>query len=585
MDAQDILKSLGIDLTNPEAKQGAIEALQAILASRQPAGNLGGMGGAGGSDETETVEMDPNLILPSQKNIPTNQDDLDIEIEDEDDVLSQIKQNNSESSQETNDSDYGSDSGTSPEEGSEEAAESEATGEGEETDNSSSDPNEEAADTETTESDEDSDTSSEADTSAESEDTSEDDSEEADATADSDGESGEETTDEEAADTFDDEFDDDEFDDDEFDDDFDEDEFDEDESDLLDTELQKVYDDTDKQSKYDARKIKRERTLQAAKKALANAQARNVSASLIKELESAIADLEKLQEAKAKTLKNLSDDEFNLIINRVFDAIDAVGDKDLTYITDEERELRAKEINDDITSADTQRELSAEDAAQIRAETQEVKAREKDNAQYKQRSASSFKGFQEFLNSLYRAIALQVQTNEINNDTWSAINRRYSGTGVLKQGQRKEELPDKKIPVIDFYFDCSASWTMHDINIGKKAVEALADMEDKGQIKINIYYFSSDVFNDYQSARAMGSTDGWNSIVKNVIKTQATNVIIMTDEDMESWWEPMDQPPLSYTVPGYVWYLWRDGENAPRLPRDLKGRGGTQQFSFSASDL
>jgi hypothetical protein len=571
MDVQDILKSLGIDLTSPEAKQGAIEALQAILASRQPAGNLGGMDGAGSGDETETVEMDPNLILPSQKNMPMNQDDLDIEIEDEDDVLSQIKQNNSESSQETNDSDYGSDSETSPEEGAEETAESEATGEGEETDNSSSDPNEEAADTETAGSDENGNTSSEADTSTESENTSEDDSEEADTTADSDGESGEETTDEEAADTFDDEFD--------------EDEFDEDESDLLDTELQKVYDDTDKQSKYDARKIKRERTLQAAKKALANAQARNVSASLIKELESAIAELEKLQEAKAKTLKSLSDDEFNLIINRVFDAIDAVGDKDLTYTTDEERELRAKEINDDITSADTQRELSAEDAAQIRAETQEVKAREKDKAQYKQRSASSFKGFQEFLNSLYRAIALQVQTNEINNDTWSAINRRYSGTGVLKQGQRKEDLPDKKIPVIDFYFDCSASWTMHDINIGKKAVEALADMEDKGQIKINIYYFSSDVFNDYQSARAMGSTDGWNSIVKNVIKTQATNVIIMTDEDMDRWWEPLDQPPLSYTVPGYVWYLWRDGENAPRLPRDLKGRGGTQQFSFSASDL
>ena len=43
--------------------------------------------------------------------------------------------------------------------------------------------------------------------------------------------------------------------------------------------------------------------------------------------------------------------------------------------------------------------------------------------------------------------------------------------------------------------------------------------------------------------------------------------------------------PLKYTVPGYVWYLWKNGENAPRLPRDLKGRGGTQQFSFSRSDL
>jgi hypothetical protein len=56
----------------------------------------------------------------------------------------------------------------------------------------------------------------------------------------------------------------------------------------------------------------------------------------------------------------------------------------------------------------------------------------------------------------------------------------------------------------------------------------------------------------------------------------------MTDADMEDWWK--GDKALSYTVPGYVWYLWRNGINAPRLPRDLRGRGGTQQFSFNASD-
>ena len=59
----------------------------------------------------------------------------------------------------------------------------------------------------------------------------------------------------------------------------------------------------------------------------------------------------------------------------------------------------------------------------------------------------------------------------------------------------------------------------------------------------------------------------------------------MTDWDMENYWIPNSKPPLKYTVPGYVWYLWKDGSNAPRLPRDLKGRGGVQQFSFSANDL
>ena len=56
----------------------------------------------------------------------------------------------------------------------------------------------------------------------------------------------------------------------------------------------------------------------------------------------------------------------------------------------------------------------------------------------------------------------------------------------------------------------------------------------------------------------------------------------MTDSDMEDWWSGPEA--LKYTVPGYVWYLWRNGDNAPRLPRDLKGRGGVQQFSFNRGD-
>jgi hypothetical protein len=187
------------------------------------------------------------------------------------------------------------------------------------------------------------------------------------------------------------------------------------------------------------------------------------------------------------------------------------------------------------------------------------------------------------LNSLYRAVALQVHTEETQDDTWSAINRRHSGSGVLQPGKRIQELPNKKIPVIDFYFDCSGSWDNKDIAIGQKAVSKLADMEADGQIKINVYYFANNVYSDAPSARAEGGTQAWNEIIKNIISTQATNVIIMTDADMDDWWSGPEA--LSYTVPGYVWYLWRNGVNAPRLPRDLKGRGGTQQFSFKRSDF
>lgn len=613
MDIKDILDSLGIDLTNPEAKRGAIEAIQAILDSRTPPPNLSGGSIATPPGQEIDVEIDPDLLQPSQKfNQPNS--DVDVEIEDEDDVLSQIKHNESEDDIDTDGNSSGDDSEADSNDNSSSSDSSDSDSSG--GDSSSSEGNSESSDAEggemsdgsdTTASDDatdskvdggddetdsgdeegagesgdEGDTSSD-DTSEESEEEPEEqndpEEEETDSEVDGDGwpdeedyETGEAEDEEEGAEEEGDS-------EEESEDDF---EFDED--DFLDDELKNSYDDQELSAKHEARKIKRERTLAAAKAALEKAKTRNVSQSLIRELEKSIEALESLVEAAQKNLKDISDEEFNLMINRVFDAISAVGDNDLTFTSDEEREIRAQEIKTDLGSRETQQALSDEDIAAIRAETQAVKAREKEVAKYKQPSPSSFKGFKEFLNSLYRAIALQVQTNEVQDDTWSAINRRYSGTGVLKQGQRKNELPDNKIPIIDFYFDQSGSWDEQDIAAGKKAVEALVDMEEKGQIKINIYYFSNHVFSDAESARNEGGTQAWNEIVKNVIATQATNVVIMTDSDMEDWW--IGREALKYTVPGYVWYLWRDGKNAPRLPRDLKGRGGVQQFSFNRGDV
>ena len=588
MDINDILNSLGIDLTNPEAKRGAVEAIQAILDSRTPPPDISGMPMPKGEVE---VEIDPDLLQPSQKHNQPKSDE-DIEIEDEEDVLSQIKRNESEDELDDGNSN-GNESSSDSE--SDSASDDDTTNsEDENGDQSSNNDEKEPAQEESSSSEdaEDGMTDGKGDEedpeAREGEEYNKDDaegggedeeSEESDTKDEEDFEDKEDDEldfEDEAAEE-DEDFEDEEESEDEADD------FEFDEDDFLDDELKNSYDDKELSTKREARRIKRERTLAAARTALDKAKAKNVSQTLIKELEKSIEALESLTEAKSKSLSDISDEEFNLMINRVFDAISAVGDNDLTFTTDEEREIRAQEIKTDLGSRETQQELSDEDIAAIRAETQAVKAREKETAIYRKPARSSFKGFKEFLNSLYRAIALQVQTNEVQDDTWSAINRRYSGTGVLKQGQRKTDLPDNKIPVIDFYFDQSGSWDDQDIVAGKKAVESLVDMEEKGQIKINIYYFSNHVFNDAESARNEGGTRAWNEIVKNVIATQATNVVIMTDSDMESWWSGPDA--LKYTVPGYVWYLWRDGDNAPRLPRDLKGRGGVQQFSFSRGDV
>lgn len=593
MDIKNILNSLGLDLTNPEAKRGAIEAIEAILASRDSSNSASiDMGMSGGGDPQD-IEIDPDLLQPSVKQQPQGSTD-DIEIEDEEGILDQIKHNESEDTFENNvDGNEDMTDGSTSENASETGDSSEASSDtsGEDTDNDE-DGTETADSTETTGSADS--TGSEREDSGESdrEEDIPDDTAESESAVDSledptddlidddsvEGANDAETEDVEDAEdegaTATDENTSDENDG----------EIDFDEDDLIDDELKDTYEDEAIKAKQKARKIKRERTLQAAKATLDSARAKNTSGALIRELEKAIEALEALTEAVTKNINDISDEEFNLLVNRVFDAIEALGDSGLTYTSDKERELQAQEIKTDLSNIKTQQELSAEDVAKIRAENQAVQAREKENDKYKARAAGSFKGFQDFLNSLYRAIALQVHVEETQDDTWSAINRRYSGTSILQPGKRLNELPNKKIPIIDFYFDCSGSWSDRDLAVGRKAVNRLVEMEEEGQIKINIFYFSNSVFNDATSARMEGGTAGWNDIVKNIIATQATNVIIMTDSDMEDWWKPQDQPALSYTVPGYVWYLWRDGSNAPRLPRDLKGRGGTQQFSFSTGD-
>lgn len=600
MDIKDILDTLGLDLSNPESKRGALDAINAILSSRSSGGFEGGAGGGSMGGELE-VEIDPDLLLPSQKQQPpaAGDDDLDIEIEDEENVLGQMKRNESEDNidSEPSSTEKSSDGSESSSDDSEQSA---SDGDSESSDNKESsedDDSEESGQADNSEqgaeSEIDSKESSKEDSLEAGEDgeTVEDGSEDSDETTDefSDESSSEDSEDddsEDLEDTFDDEDSETNFEDSsdsEDEDDFDtEDNFDFDEDDLLDDTLKDPYEDETIKTKADARRIKRDRTLHAAKAALEKAKAKNAPGALIRELEKSIEALEALTEAVTRSIKDVSDEEFNLLVNRVFDAIEALGDSGLTFTSAEERELQAKEIKADISSAKTQQDLSAEDIAHIRAEAQAVKAREKESDKYKARSASSFKGFQDFLNSLYRAVALQVHVEETNDDSWSALNRRYGGSGVLQPGKRLNELPNKKIPVIDFYFDCSGSWTDRDLAVGQKAVNKLVEMEENGDIKINIFYFANNVFNDVASARAQGGTRAWNDIVKNIIATQATNVIIMTDSDMEDWWE--GPKALSYTVPGYVWYLWRDGDNAPRLPRDLKGRGGTQQFSFSTAD-
>jgi hypothetical protein len=136
-------------------------------------------------------------------------------------------------------------------------------------------------------------------------------------------------------------------------------------------------------------------------------------------------------------------------------------------------------------------------------------------------------------------------------------------------------VPSNNLPVIDFYLDYSASWDDYELGIAQQVLDTITQFELDGLIKINVYYFGRNV-STKKEAISRGATSAWDDIIKTIKETDATNVVVMTDSDMQH-----QGGSASTTVPGYVWFLWRDGENAQRITKLLTGDCDTQQYSFN----
>lgn len=530
MDIKDILQSLGLDFTNPEAKKGAMEAIAAILAGRQgqsmaPSGNMTGDGDVDLGEHD--MDVDPNLIQPPQLN-SSGQSNIETEIQDDEDLLKQVKsldqtsglENDSEDIDNKQDSDNQGDSGDSSKSSDSESSD---TGDAQQSKDSGS---------------------------ADGQDGAEQDDYQTNATAEDDSTN---TTDDDATDDT--------------------------------TDIEK-YSDGDLSSqlsgtnpKNESQRIQIGRTIRAAEQALDKAKTSNGQEGIKKALEKCKDMLEEMQdELEADETSSIADQKFNQVVSRTLDNIANLNQKDISIKSDEERAQQVKKIKADMADAGTAAELSAEDAEQIRAENQAIISSDKEIEKYRRRNSNSFSGFDSFITSLKKALAMQVTTDTEKASSWSAINRRYDGTGVMKPGIKNKQLPNKKIPVIDFYFDCSGSWGDRDIQKGNEALSQIAQLEKDGLIKINIFYFADHVHTSPEPARWEGTTRAWNDIVTNIITTRATNVVIMTDSDMRRYAET----GKGYKVPGVVWFLWKNGDNAQSMPQKLQGKSGTLQYSFSS---
>ena len=180
-------------------------------------------------------------------------------------------------------------------------------------------------------------------------------------------------------------------------------------------------------------------------------------------------------------------------------------------------------------------------------------------------------GIDAFKKSLYAFISKQVKEKDVPIRTYSRINPRYVGSGILVKGTKIEKQKKGKKPLINVYFDRSGSWHASDTEKARQALNVLHKFEDENKLSLDIYYFANRV-TEVDDGSAGSGTYG-QPIIDHIKQTQPDNVIIMTDDDIFDL-------KNSYTIPGALWILWKRGQVSNNLKDNIHGRRGNFYFSI-----
>jgi hypothetical protein len=136
-------------------------------------------------------------------------------------------------------------------------------------------------------------------------------------------------------------------------------------------------------------------------------------------------------------------------------------------------------------------------------------------------------------------------------------------------------IPSEDIPSIAIFFDQSSSWDSSDVAKGQRAIATVKQKYvDTGLCTLDIWYFANYVGRTPYGIG--GGTTAWPYIVQTIADHDYKNVIIMTDDDMNDW----NNNGESYTVEGCVWWIWKQGERAPNLPKQVKGMQHNYECEF-----
>lgn len=236
-------------------------------------------------------------------------------------------------------------------------------------------------------------------------------------------------------------------------------------------------------------------------------------------------------------------------------------------VGDEEKK-RLQRIADAFADLQNQRDALDETDKAVFSSRQLVADKKRRKEYYKNANKPIEKAF---IDSVY--LFIKNQTAYLRTPSWSRFSKRYVDSSPLLQ-KGKARTNNNKIPLLNVYFDRSASWDDQKIKAGQSAVAALKQFEKKKLIKINIYYFS-DIVSSSPEDMTQG-TGATQLILDHIQATHADNVIIMTDSDMDYQGEFTH----AVTVSGAVWFVFVGG-TCQRLMRYLRGKQLTKAFELA----
>ena len=236
--------------------------------------------------------------------------------------------------------------------------------------------------------------------------------------------------------------------------------------------------------------------------------------------------------------------------------------------TSDEKLKRLQRIHDKLNDANMGADISHEATDKV---TNEKKLKELRKKQLEaSKNIQKYKnnpGLTRFKESLQGFIKKEV--GEVKNSSWSKINKKYAGTGVIKPGVSKHA--SGKIPVINVYYDRSGSWDASMTSVGDMAISTLNNYVRQGKLKIYLYYFNTRIMTT-DPGRGSGGTAG-TPILQHIKETKPDNVIVMTDDDIRDCKEIV-------TVPGAVWLLFIENSISKNLQDSLKGKKLTKSFEL-----